>query len=518
MKHFKRFGFGLLALLLVLGTMSGCRVITDTETTTTTTATDQEDDATPILSFEKNALQGEEMVIRANVQLINANSFDAKQDGDVINDAVYNRNKQLTAWFGCAIRVEEFTGNTSDDGMYYELLEIKDTPTYHLVSNADYKMVRYAAEGFFHDLAGQPYIDLNQDYYDDSYNDAYNVGGRQYLVTGKFSLSWYRYQIVTFFNRNMFDEKGIAYPYQTVLDHKWTVAEMGKTANKFYEDLNGDGLEDEYDQFGYVLFVSSGSSQTDGFMSAFNLRLVEKDADGYLKAMDIDQKTWGAPIEKFRDMLYEEGVYSSDLFETASGNTATVEKFTKKNAEAAMITYRMCILEEDEMTSLSQNNQGYGILPLPMADENQDDYISYMHYMGLAFGIPKAMVGDDLKNATMFLEAFAYVSYHTTVPAYYEKALGDNLKDDQAARSMLQIIDSNVVVDPVNVYYNRYFNLTTGTLRPVYSAYPTEEITDVLAEAYKDGAFEANVQALNEKFKALDQALAEAGYPNAGKT
>lgn len=507
MKYLKRFGIGFLALLLVLGTLSGCRLITDA---------DNQDYTTPPPSVEKKALQGEEMVIYSWVQSYNANSFDANQDGDVINDAVYNRNKQLAEWLGCTIRVNEYVNYPSGNSIFDMIFDFADTPSYHIAAAPNYEMVRCAAEGLFHDLAGQQYIDLDQDYYDDSYNDAYNIGGRQYLVTGKFSLSWYRYQFVTFFNRNMFDEKGIEYPYQTVLDHKWTIAEMGKIASNFYKDLDGMGEYDECDQYGYVLFVGSSSSQTDGFMSAFDLHLVEKDADGYLKAKEIDQKIWGAPIENFVDMLNSDSCYSATVFYDAHGSDATIEKFTQENAQAAMITDRMYILEWDNMVSLSKNEQGYGILPLPMADETQTDYISHVHSRVLAFGIPTAMVGDDLKNATLFLEAFAYLSYHTTVPAYYEKALGNNQKDDQTARRMLQIIDSNVVVDPVNVYYNRYFNLTTRSLCTVYSQ--EKHIKDVLAEAYKDGAFEAHVQALNEKFKALDQAMTEAGYPNAGKS
>ena len=448
------------------------------------------------------------IVIRSRVQPVNAGSFDAKRDGDVVHNAIYDRNKQIANWLGCAIRVEEFVGNTNNNSLYNEIQDLADVPMYHIVTTATHKMARLAVEGMLHDLASQQYIDLNQSHYDKNYNDALNVGGRQYLLSGKLTISWYRYQVVTFFNRNLFKEYNVDLPYETVLNHEWTLAKMCAYANEFYNDLNCNGLYDEDDQYGYYLFVGDSSSQTDGFMSAFNLRMVTKDADGYYVSEKIDIVSWTNTIGTFLTLIDTSGCYASRNL----SNAAIEQKFTSQ--EAAMITYSLYAVESDYFVALSRTKEGCGILPLPMTDENQEDYISYVQSEVLSLGIPYSMKGDDLLSATVFLEAYAYVSYNTTVPAYYEKALTKKYVIDERSKGMLKIIDSNVIVDPVNMYGRDYFNFNASTLRPVYSG--DASISHLLSTQVLNGSFENCINSLNQTFKKLDEKLIMQGYPNSG--
>ena len=177
-----------------------------------------------------------------------------------------------------------------------------------------------------------------------------------------------------------------------------------------------------------------------------------------------------------------------------------------------MITYRMYVVETDDFVALSRDKEGYGILPLPMADKDtQEDYVSYVQEQVLSFGIPDSMVGNDLTDATVFLEGFGWASYRTTVPAYYEKALTKKYVIDEKSKGMLEIIDSHVIVDPVNVYYGTYFNFTTGSLRPVYAG---ADVSELLIS--KGGYLESYVQNLNSMLQNLDKNLINSGYPNSG--
>ena len=177
-----------------------------------------------------------------------------------------------------------------------------------------------------------------------------------------------------------------------------------------------------------------------------------------------------------------------------------------------MITYRMYVVESDEMVSLSRYKEGYGVLPLPMADKDtQEDYVSYVQDQVLSFGIPDSMVGNDLTCATVFLEGFAWISYRNTAPAYREKALTKKYIVDARSEAMIEIIDSHVIVDPVNVYYGTYFNFHTGTLRTVYAG---ADVSELLIS--KGGYLESYVQNLNSMLQNLDKNLINSGYPNSG--
>lgn len=455
-------------------------------------------------------MDGKEMKIYSVVQQVNANSFEAERDGDVINNAVYDRNANLESRLNCYVKVTEVVNGGTESTMYDEMTKLQGQAMYNMVTCATYLIVRLAVEGFLVDLASQEFVDLDKDYYDDGYNEALNAGGRQYLVSGKLSISWYRYQIVCLFNRNMF-KKALLEPddyYQIVLDGHgarggWTTSKMMEVAQEMYADTGTAAGVDKDDQFGYYLFTGSGSSQTDGFMGAWNLRLIEKTADGYYMKDDAYEPTpWVEAINTFLDTAGFGAYLSSDL-----SNDLVVKKFTDQ--EAGMITFRLYTVESDEMVTLSRDGYGYGILPLPKANEDQENYVSYVQDQVLSFGIPRTMTGNDRVLSGQFLEAFASEAYNTTMPAYYERALTAKYVVDGPSKAMLQIIDSNIVVDPVNVYYGQYFNFTTGTLRVAFAK--QKNITELLSAAIAGGAFDAKVETLNAALKELDAELTAAG-------
>lgn len=483
---------------------------------------DDDDDVTTVTENRVDDLpeidmKGKEIVLRSIVQECNKNSYDVDADSindlsDVVSEAVYQRNANLQNRLKCVFTVNESVTSGNTDDMIQEVSAMADAPVYHLVTTSTHKLIRLAVEGLLIDLASQEFVDLEKDYYDDGYNEALNAGGRQYLVSGKLTLSWYRYQIITLFNRNLFKannmntffEDGSYYPYETVLSGceakgGWTTSMMMEVARVFEKDLDGGGL-DKDDQYGYVV-TAGGSSQTDGFMGAFNLRLIEKDANGYYKMLDVVRNDWNRAIGNYLDVLGGVGVYHATVDEM--DDVAVENKFAKQ--EAAMITFRMYTVESQQMVELSRNRDGYGIIPLPKADENQYDYISYVQDQVNTFGIPRGWQGEDRVHATQFLEAFASESYNVTMPAYYELALTKKYVADVPSRRMIEIIDSNIVVDPVNVYYGAYFNLHTGKLRDVYSG--KKQIVEVLTGVLDNGSFQQKIDDLNTALQALDEEL-----------
>ncbi|MBQ9760949.1 MAG: hypothetical protein IJW16_06335 [Clostridia bacterium] len=467
------------------------------------TTTEDRIDELPDIDMNK-----EEIIIRSWTQSVNQNSFKAERDGDVINNAVYDRNAALEKRLNCVVTVNENIGQPGSMGELDELTNLAGQKSYHLVTNASYVITTAAVQGFFIDLAKQERIMLQKAYYDDGYNHALSAGTRQYLVTGKITLSWYRYQVVTMFNRNLFKQKGIEYPYQTVLDGNgyaggWTLAKQMEVANLMYADLNQDGKYDVNDQYGFYHFVGSGSSQTDGYMSAWQLTLVEKNAENYFQVNGAYEPTpWVSAVNEFLDLAGAVGSYVSDEID----NNVVSNKFAA--GEAGMITFRMYGVEQDAMVSLSRDKEGYGIIPLAKDDEDQTEYNAYVQDQVLLFGIPNTMKDNDRLYATHFLEALASESYNVTVPAYYEKALTKKYVIDEPSKAMIQIIDSQIVVDPTNVWTS-YFNLDTTVLRQVYAE--DKKINDLLAEKMAGGTMQTSVDKLNDLLKKLDEDLTAIG-------
>ena len=223
--------------------------------------------------------------------------------------------------------------------------------------------------------------------------------------------------------------------------------------------------------------------------------------------IDIDTATWGQAINDLLAMIDGNGAYCT--------NTINNEKVEAKfiAGQAGMICYRMYVVEDEDMMQLGRTREGYGIVPMPKANLDQEDYTSYVQDQVLLFGIPNTVVNSEsnprLTDTSIFLEAFASESYKTVMPAYYERALTKRYVIDERSKAMIEIIDSNIYVDPVNVYYGTYFKLHTGALRGAYDGSTT--ITAILEAAINNDAFKTQVETLNQTLKDLDQRLKDQG-------
>lgn len=88
--------------------------------------------------------------------------------------------------------------------------------------------------------------------------------------------------------------------------------------------------------------------------------------------------------------------------------------------------------------------KNYGVLPMPMLDKTQEDYITPMQGVN-NFSLFKA--GTNNEKAAKVLEAMTIYSYCDVLPLYYEKQLKLQYQTDERAGAMLDFIRSKVNVD-----------------------------------------------------------------------
>ena len=159
----------------------------------------------------------------------------------------------------------------------------------------------------------QPYIDANPSFLDDVYPQtlsAYKVGNDYYGLPRDFQT------IVLFYNKDMFDKAGVAYPTAD-----WTYDDLLKAAKDLTIDTNSDGKIDQYgiwtDTWDMELFWSEA-------IWAYGGDIINSDHTQTLVGEGGARDAWS-----YVDSLYKEGVmpkpstageYGGDLFQ--SGNAA----------------------------------------------------------------------------------------------------------------------------------------------------------------------------------------------------
>ena len=169
---------------------------------------------------------------------------------------------------------------------------------------------------------------------------------------------------------------------------------------------------------------------------------------------------------------------SEDLY----GNM--VQKFAED--KGLFMIHRMEHVEREAMREMD----GYGIIPTPKYDEQQETYVTYAPSDGC--GIP-AVVTDPEMSAIL-LEALQYESYKTVRPAYYEIALKGKYAQDEISGQMLDIIFENAICT-FGYMYSRF----TG-------GYPAQQLGK--SENYTSW-FEKNHTAWQNKLDDLIQSIQE---------
>ena len=170
----------LLAILTVLPLVACGKAATEgSETTTaaTTVATDATTNAVEETTTEGYAIKDnlpEDLKFEGKIISIISRGRDWCKDevsvenltGDVINDAIYNRNAAVEDRLGVKI-VNHMTSGTDN----YEITETirkqvqAGTDEYNLFANSVYATIMYTADNLFQDMTDLTYLDLNQTYW-----------------------------------------------------------------------------------------------------------------------------------------------------------------------------------------------------------------------------------------------------------------------------------------------------------------------------------------------------------------
>ncbi len=365
----------------------------------------------------------------------------ADMTGEVINDAVYNRNAAVEDRLN--IKIVDHKDSGTDDYEIVNLMKVQvpaGDSDYDVVCSATYALLSGVTENLFQNYLDMDYISLDRPYWSQGINEANHVGTGQYLTTGAISLSYYRFIFATFFNKDMFDEHDVAYLYDVVQDGKWTIEYQHEIAQKFYADLNGNNTADEADRFGFV--INHDRIGVDMYWAALELPILAKDADNFL-FFAPNKDRMSTAIDTLNKFVWDDCVWRVTNYGADEEQYDLMKMFAEDRA--ATVSLRLIEVENESIRNMESK---YGIVPIPKLDETQTQYHSHVHDNVDSFCVPLTTVGDDLSMVGAVMEAMASEGYRTLMPAYYETALKTKYVSDEQSVEMLDMVIENLYVDP----------------------------------------------------------------------
>lgn len=382
----------------------------------------------------------------------------AEMNGEVVNDAVYRREQEVEARLGVTIDNTMVKGSGSspelDIANTIKNAVLAQSDEYDVTSNAIYATIPLTTQNLFLNLYDIPNLDLENEWWAQGFNSEMSIGQAQYFMAGDATLSLKRFTFVTAFNKQLFADHGIGDEiYQTVRDRKWTIEYQTTLASQMYQDLNGNNTVDNEDKFGFGCARYNMSS--DPYWSSFELPILTKDENNFY-VYSVDVERLDKAVNLINKLWWDDYTL---LYPFKSGDAEQDTLATKfASGNLGMMTIRLINLENADVRNMTDK---YGILPIPLLEETQENYYSMAHDQFCVMGMPLTVPAARYAAIGAAVEYFGYKSRELVTPAYYEIALKTKYANDLESGEMLDIIFAGLKID-AGVIYSEDLKISVG--------------------------------------------------------
>ena len=170
-------------------------------------------------------------------------------NGNPINDAIFERNKFVENRLNVKIVNEDDKSGDAYHVVNKTVTLVQSGSTdYDAITSPCWVVLDQSISGTFSNLGDSEYLDLNQIWWTQDFNEAISFQGNQYAASGHILLGIYRSAYATVFNKNMFTDVSQPYLYQYVDNGTWTLDKQASLVTYFHVDTNGDGSQDSNDR------------------------------------------------------------------------------------------------------------------------------------------------------------------------------------------------------------------------------------------------------------------------------
>ncbi|MBR5870632.1 MAG: hypothetical protein IKZ09_06310, partial [Clostridia bacterium] len=354
--------------------------------------------------------------------------------GDVVDDAIFARNRAVEERFNCDISVINDTGHR-ETGIITTSVSAGDDAidliAWHVVL-----LGSIVTNNYFLNWYDIPNVNFDQPWWSDSNNDNLSYGGYCPIAIGDLMLSAIGGTYNVYYNKTLGANYDLPDMYEIVNDGGFTIDYLIGTTKELYEDLNGNNEIDNGDLFGYT---SDCQSNICTYLWAFDDPLFVRDGEKITFALDLEKTA------QIVDKLY-------DAFSVNNGirmdkNYVSPSGLSKFNYGIEMFAAGQSVFANGclghSLTYLRDMKDDYAILPYPKWDENQDTYYTMVDGSHQVMAVPITV--SDTERVGTIIEALCAESYKTVIPAYYDVALKlKGTRDDTSIEMLDRILDSRV--------------------------------------------------------------------------
>ena len=436
----------LLAALLLSSTFISCGS-SDTDTGTVTEQNKSADTTLPAETeaaypYEMPDLGGYKLRVLSSGFLWNMfQEVDVTEtNGEVLNDAVYARNRKIESKLNCAFEETNYEVNDDPNNLNLHLKDIilSGDDVYDVTYACIYSMPAMVTDGYFMNLLDFDELHLNEPWWDSVVADNAILEDCLYFVTSPMHLMPYDGAWALFFNETMMEKNDMEKPYDLVRSGKWTYdALLGYT--KAITNMNGDASFAWNNSGNATYGMSIHSFAPDKFILGANEYFIERDESGELQFAANDERFFNV-LESLIPIICGDTGYSifgsNTDFDAEAGGYMHIFASGRSLFLTAEIKGAQLLRDMDDT---------FGIVPYPKYDENQDSYYSSFVNQCLFYTIP--VTNTHLKETAVISDYTSYLSMQDVLPVYYGNVVEQKGLRNEDSIEMLDIILNTKSVD-----------------------------------------------------------------------
>ena len=364
--------------------------------------------------------------------------------GELINDAIYNRNETVSDRLNAELVFVGINGRNDTSGFTSTVNNDVQSGAaeYDIIGTYSQLPASFAMSGSIVDLMSLEYLNFDQPWWPATMVEQASIQNHLYFCTGDISTNLLWMMHVVFFNKDMIEALHLEDPYTLVDNMNWTVDKMFEMTKGVYEDLNGNGIADSADRYGMTLYTQS----LDANFASAGLVCVDKDEQGYFKISDsLSSERTVDLLTKFCEWVHDSGDVIHD---------------TSTSVRAVMGEGRSLFIEDRAFVAkdhlVGQDAFGYGIMPAPAYDNQQETYITNVGYPHNIYCISSAISAERMSRAAAVLECMASEGYRQVTPALFETTMKVKYAEDEKTSEIYDMIKTNIDFDPARIYVKEF--------------------------------------------------------------
>ena len=425
MQMFLKKSAAILSILAVSLYSLSCGSTDNTDTQTQTVTTD-----TP----ETVDFGGKEyrMLIRREFEY----EFNSPEEtGDVLNDALYDRNQTIEDTYNINIVTTAEPGDWDSQEEF--MGKVRNTisagdDAYDIIAGYAAMMPPLIPDGLYYNLNDLPHLDFGGEWWSRGLYDTFNINDRCYVMSGSISLSLWENTWALYYNKDVAEQFGITGIYDEVNSGTWTFDRMKEYCQLVTADINGDSVSDQNDRWGYV---TDHAPEFDFFADIFDVDITSIGDNG-LPTITVDNERNNDILVAVNDFLFS-GSYALP-YDDEDDKAVLINMFKTGLTLFEPMTFGMSTL-------LRGMESDFGIIPFPKYDENQARYQTTSKDDYTMLAVPVTIT--DLEFVGLITEAMCKESHESVIPVFYDTVLKTkNARDDETAE-MIDLIYSGLHYD-----------------------------------------------------------------------